>query len=355
MNPRTIGLEFEFISKIDRNSLTNKLQLGNIGLDINPQRNHIYSGWHVKTDGSITTQGNFGYQIEMVTPPLHENSYHQVAKALKIAKENGGVNASCGLHCHVFAPELVDMSAIQHRALEQFLMKLQPVLFTFMPPSRRSNSYCRFGFELATKYMAINFSPLHGPRTVEFRLHNATLNPVKAFSWAMLCRGIVDEMVRITRPSAVRQSTLIASPVLTLTPNDTSEVPDKVIKTRNNTTFTLIRDDKWAIESKILKANFPSIADGFKEFKEPLKLDSDKPLVAFRYPSHGNAIGLLCDTVGVRGMWKSYLEYRYDTMIKKHGAFDPNSVASELVNDENFYDEPLLDQSNYEAPTIARR
>ena len=336
---RTFGFEFEHISQISHGELGRLLQISGLPIDMSilGTSNHEYRGWEVKSDGSITTQGKYSYAIELTSPPITPKNYPDMIKALTNARKYGGVNASCGLHVHVYAPDLAIVlmgdraNQIWQKYISDAWLAVEDVMFSYMPTSRRSSNYCRPGVEWMTKYQAINFSPLRNRRTIEFRLHSATLNPRKALAWGMLCRNFVEAM-----------STKIINFDSKLDPVFRVATKPKLIKTRSGTEFYLQRDatGKWLIEHKKSKIESITLDDVFKESKRMLKLKGKDSLLAFQYPPHGNAMSELCHKVRLNGMVRGYLEARYDKMLALHGPSNITAQSVLLQDEEDFYHEP---------------
>ena len=347
--PRRFGIEFEHISKNTQDTLIKHLNEAKIHLD----GYRDYSGWQVKNDGSITPQQKYPYGIELVTPPILPTKYQEVKQVLAIASKRGAINASCGLHVHVHAPELAiglfdrNTTDTSRQRWQEYVTAswrgIEKIMFSYVPPSRRHSNFCRPGIAWHTKYMAINFSPLQdNRRTIEFRLHNATLNPLKAFAFAMLCRGIVQAMVdRKIFP--------------VLQPTEHYGTKPQRIHTKHGSSFYLQRDKagKWLIESQKLKEEVDELPVAFKEFRKELQLKGKNYLSAFHYPQHGNAMSQLCELAGTNGMFRSYMEDRYERMLAKHGTADTRPTEQRVLPDEaDFYHEPDFDPDDEEdAPT----
>jgi hypothetical protein len=172
---------------------------------------------------------------------------------------------------------------------------------------------------------------------VEFRLHNATLNPLKAVAFAMLCRGIIEAMSRRAKfPTK-------------LEPTIKMNTKPQLIHTPRGGQFYLQRDKsgKWLIEAKKLKVEMPELPVAFKELKKELHLTGKDYLSAFHYPQFGNAMTELCELAGVNGLFRGYIEDRYERMLKKHGAADAKTPQQRLVPDEaDFYHEPDYDPAD---------
>lgn len=346
MSARTFGIELEHISKLSINHLTEAIRTEGLPTESEEgRREHAYRGWQIKGDGSISPQNKYPHGIEIASPPMTLKDYGNLLKVVAIAKRNGGVNASCGMHVHVHAPELQGVLVTRPDAHWQEYIKkawqaVEPIMFSYMPLSRRTSSYCRPGISWGTKYMAINFSPLYNRRTIEFRLHNATLNPMKAVAFAVLCRNFIEHMVRQTEFKAIPPGDVVGS-------------EPKLIHTRKGGEFYLQRnkDGKWLIEGKKVKAEVDNLAMAFKDLRKDLRLTGKEYLSSFQYPQFGNAMTELCKILEVNGAFRGFIEDRYDRMLKKYGVVGTNTLQPHTVQDEaNFYDEPDYDPTNVQAP-----
>jgi hypothetical protein len=333
---RKFGIEFEHISTIDRSALGRVLAENKIVISSGGHGD--YSGWQLKGDGSITPTGKYNNACEIASPPMLANKYQELIRALEIVSKYGAVNSSCGLHVHVSAPEL-SLVVFNNAKWQQYVTSvwqaIEKLMFTYVPPSRRNNHYCRTGVVWNNKYQAINLSSLQSiRRTIEFRLHNSTLNPLKAFSFAVLCQAIVETISK-------------SKPIVPILPDSKFNTMPKRIRTKLGGDFVLQREvsGKWMIEAKNFKTECGELNEAFKEFKRQLKLEGGNYLEAFHYPYYGNAMSQLCDWVGINGLFRGYLEDRYERMLKKHGVADNRSPQERLLPDEmDFYSEPDLDE-----------
>ena len=176
----------------------------------------------VESDSSLRPESQFQgvswSNIEIKTRPLQGIADWQavVPKTLQIAKYLGArVNRSCGHHLHVAFPEAREAPA-KIRSIFNLLYASEPLLYSFLPPSRTSNGYavpmqpehfrllhgCRsfrsFRDALAgwQRNSGLNLTPLFGdsPR-IEFRYHSATLDHRKAEHWMRLVNRLVEHAV----------------------------------------------------------------------------------------------------------------------------------------------------------------
>lgn len=335
---RKFGVEIEHISRLSHRETVEQLKNFNLPVDDYATGhtrcpNGCYSGWQVKTDGSITVQGEYDYGIELVSPPMSPASFGELKTAVGIANKYGAVNSSCGLHVHISAPEL-SISQDERTKVAKITNewnKIEQVVFSYMPLSRRANTNCKAGITTLDRYQALNIDPLFSPRrTIEFRAHSASLNYDKIVSWVMLCLKFVDRLV-------------IDKPLELVDPKMMLKVQPKLIKPRDGTTFYLHRPQpNWVIEAKKLSKEFIDLKHAWNEMKEPLKLPGLNFLSDFRFPIYGNAMTQLCHELGVKGVYRSFIEDRYDRVTKKFGFYNSSQNITTLFGDdeEDFYREP---------------
>jgi len=89
-------------------------------------------------DGSLNDNGK-----EFVTPKLSGKSGNALLKDLctTLTKKGFTVDKQCGLHIHLEASD-VRQKLSRLQLLMTFYMVFEPVIFSFLPLSRRSNRYC---------------------------------------------------------------------------------------------------------------------------------------------------------------------------------------------------------------------
>jgi hypothetical protein len=103
----------------------------------------------------------------------------------RIAKVLSGhrVNKTCGLHLHL------DMRGRSMEDVLKIAKKANKWLFalrTFVPESRRDNTYCKWGISRNDRYRAVNVCSFDRHQTLEFRLHSGTTDYTKILSWVRL-------------------------------------------------------------------------------------------------------------------------------------------------------------------------
>ena len=345
---RTFGVELEHISSVSHPKLQLALEKADIGVDryatghtYCPQ--HCYSGWQVKTDGSLTVTEEYPYKMELASPPmLIPRAMTQFQKVLGVARAFGGINTSCSMHVHVSAPEL-HIVLRNHITAAPLIEKIQRtwtnverVFYSYVTPSRRYNEFCKRGIDLSDRYHGLNLGAVLNTsrQTIEFRLHQGTLNTTKALAFAALCVKFIDFISVPTQGLDM------------LEPAAFTDTPMRVIRVQNNVLHIQRTKKKWIVESKVLSGEFDDLADAHAQLVKLIELPAE-PLSAFKYPEHGNAMTALCDVLGLHSHYKGYLEARYERMLGKFGpdtgGDGPTPEVEELDNDE-FYNEAELGQ-----------
>ena len=169
--------------------------------------------WKVGDDGSVRRSMNDeernNYQsVELTTPKLYAvDGLRKVKTALEVWNGIGAsVNNSCGFHVHV------DAYNFSQRELARLLlvwMRIEPVVYFLVSPSRRNNSYAKFWrreslYNIANmilgriddddRYYALNLAAFRKYKTVEFRVHQGTTNFEKVKSWTIFCLKLVEKV-----------------------------------------------------------------------------------------------------------------------------------------------------------------
>jgi hypothetical protein len=207
------GLELEGLVK-DRNEFYERLK--EIGFKViltgysHEMGNEL---WKVGDDGSVRRSMNdeerSNYKsVELTTPKLYSvEGFKKIKMVLDIWNKIGAaVNNSCGFHVHV------DASNFTRQDLARLLlvwMRIEPVVYFLVSPSRRENSYTRllrkasyhtiarmlFGeINEDDRYHALNLVAFKKYRTVEFRLHQGTTNFEKVKNWTIFCLKLMEKV-----------------------------------------------------------------------------------------------------------------------------------------------------------------
>ncbi len=114
----------------------------------------------------------------------------RVLKAVEAISGIGAqVNKSCGLHVHF---DMRDKSKVEAAAIHERMSKWVSVLRELVPPSRRDNQYCRFENADSDHHKAVSFGSYDKHKTIEVRVHSATLNNTKIIQWVRLMEATIE-------------------------------------------------------------------------------------------------------------------------------------------------------------------
>jgi len=169
--------------------------------------------WKVGDDGSvrrnISSDDMHEYQsVELTTPKLCAiDGLKKVKTIINIWNEIGGkVNKSCGFHVHINAYSFNEKDIAR---LLLVWMKIEPVIYFLVPPSRRNNYYTKMlrheisstigrlllGFVSSEdRYYAVNRVAYERYRTIEFRIHEGTLNFEEVKNWTIFCLKLMEKV-----------------------------------------------------------------------------------------------------------------------------------------------------------------
>jgi len=169
-----VGVELETYGLINRKELSAKLPY-----------------WaRAKSDGSIRPNEGQDHEIVALFPRSElEPRLFRLCKTLR----NLGLqtNRSCGLHVHIDYRKYTEKEMmVQARIMDAWLKAMAEIV----PLSRRDNQYCGFGISTSQRYRAVNVCSFSAHRTLEIRLHSATLDYTKILAWIRLL-----ELLRVIR------------------------------------------------------------------------------------------------------------------------------------------------------------
>lgn len=173
-------------------------------------------------DGSVRSTRDYRHRlysiendnaIECVSPVLKGTKGLSSLKACCKALNDAGatVNKTCGLHVHVGAQDLTQAQMVN---VFKNYQRLEPVIDTFMPESRRNNHYARtlrtmdldgcstiseieavLGRDDSCshpRYHKVNPCAYSRHRTIEFRQHGGSTNYAKISAWVNFCIKLVE-------------------------------------------------------------------------------------------------------------------------------------------------------------------
>lgn len=197
------GVEFEGCVKENTTLLLNALNENKIPTVAPGYTHDIMTEFKIVSDGSVRADEGF-QPLELVTPKLNGlEGFNKIKKALSVWKEIGGiVNATTGTHVHVDAYDLTKEQMIE---LARIWVKIETkILWYLVSPSRRNGMYCRrvdrqYIVNLAIqeprlldRRYSLNCAAFAKYKTIEFRLHNGTLNAKKIIPWIIFLLKLVE-------------------------------------------------------------------------------------------------------------------------------------------------------------------
>jgi hypothetical protein len=188
----------------------------------------------ISSDGSLDDDG-----VEFQTPKLQGKKGEDAMIQLCTTLNSNGfrVNATTGLHIHIDGEGLIPKRVTKDApgALQRmmaFYLSFEDVIISFLPPSRRKNSYARLlnrefhvreimeaknerelekmwyrarthravkrlkeGKYHDSRYNGVNLHSLFKDGHLEIRYHSGTINPVKILEWTGLHLAIIDGAV----------------------------------------------------------------------------------------------------------------------------------------------------------------
>jgi hypothetical protein len=304
---RRFGIELEHANTQTHEHVAQVLEAAGINVDHSATGTYAsrrYDGWQVKHDGSIRTTRTHRHAVELVSPPLpFDNSGKEdVKKALETIRPLGKVNRSCGFHVHV---EARDLNENQLRRLEQFFYSWKKVLLSYVAQSRRNNNYCRPDVSRHNRYVALNLVPFALKGTVEFRLHQGTLNTQKVLAFVALCVNIV-EFAKSDKDIPTE-----------IAPNLRGD--ETLVKIYNGQTFTVAkREDGWEWNGTI----YPTLSGAATAIGKLFGRERVSGPSFFGNPVNGNAMDLLCREIAVSAAEASFLSRSYERAVNQWGYYD---------------------------------
>lgn len=185
----------------------------------------------IESDSSIEDENeDYHGGIEIQTPKMSkmigQKEIENVCKLLKV--NDFGINQTCGLHIHLDAKDFTENTK-KIRTLILFYIIFEDVFLSFLPKSRRKNSYCKkiktfYHLEEIlnvnsisqleklwyreqnentiklkkndkwdqTRYCGINLHALFSQNNLEIRYHSGTISSVKILYWIALHQTVMD-------------------------------------------------------------------------------------------------------------------------------------------------------------------
>lgn len=207
----TFGLEFE-VEGISPRTAERALNNGGIACD------YVDSGIHDTSDyWKAVYDGSLNNGAEIVSPILGASRLNEAHRVAKILSDNGArTSTTAGFHVH-FGATVIETSDAPDEALARLILNYYGVhhaIGALVAPSRLRNRFCRVlekdeaiqeaehalagnrGSYRGDRYCSLNLESLQRHGTVEVRLHQSTLNGVKAIAWAQFIEALVKVSVR---------------------------------------------------------------------------------------------------------------------------------------------------------------
>jgi hypothetical protein len=189
-----VGIEWEFACKISQSELGALLYSKGFADIVT-----------VKSDGSVNTREGYPHAVEVTALIPETNLVDVVTRLLAILAPLGEVNkVNAGMHVHLDARETVGRTG---QDMFNKLVAVQKQLYAIVPSFRRSNQYCKKltgskkdWYRHIGRYHGINKNAYDKYRTIELRLHQATLDAPKVLHFVNLLIGIVEhsEVLQVT-------------------------------------------------------------------------------------------------------------------------------------------------------------
>ena len=205
----TFGVEIECYN-VEREEIAQRLREAGVacyveGYNHRDHRDHF----KVVTDASL----NGNNTAEVVSPILKgKKGMQTLEKVCKVLNEiNAKVNKSCGLHVH-FGLDKVDFAT--YKNIFYNYAKIESVIDSFMPQSRRENRFCKsfreYGnniYELLSyasdkydiarifgndRYFKVNPVAFQRHNTIEFRQHSGTTDYEKMSNWIEFLKALIE-------------------------------------------------------------------------------------------------------------------------------------------------------------------
>lgn len=198
----TFGMEFEIQGLSPARAAD---VLNNAGITCNATRSTHETAEHWKAvyDGSVSSGA------EVVSPILNPSRLNEAHKVTKALKDHGArVDRATGFHVHIGLNAFGNYETISKFVLNYYSM--HHALAALVAPSRLNNRYCAVlpqsvaerqaeftaqgnaGAFNGNRYTSLNLESISRHGTVEVRLHQGTLNGVKAIAWAQFIAGLID-------------------------------------------------------------------------------------------------------------------------------------------------------------------
>lgn len=205
----TYGMEFETVGLTTRMA-ANAITHDGVRCSSQGYNHDTTDTWKAVPDGSL--QGD-AYSAEIVSPILNDerlNEARTVSRAL--LKAGARVNTSTGFHVHM-GYEQIGLQSLSRLVVNYYTA--HPIFAKMVAPSRTANGGSRWckvltleqahdtadrlnniinlnSFNNFDRYFSLNLNSIARHGTIEFRLHQGTLNGTKALAWVNFLTSMVN-------------------------------------------------------------------------------------------------------------------------------------------------------------------
>ena len=205
MSVHTYGLEFEILGLNTRAAARTVSDAG-IPCAAQGYNHETASMWKAVPDGSLMGDSQ---QAEIVSPiltPERLNDARTVSRAL--LKGGARVNTSTGFHVHMGAAQIGLERPLANLVVNYYTA--HAIFSKMVAPSRTQSRWCKvltleqaqetadrlnagtLNFANYDRYHSLNLNSISRHGTVEFRLHQGTLNASKALAWVEFLTAMVN-------------------------------------------------------------------------------------------------------------------------------------------------------------------
>ncbi len=181
---RLFGVEIE-VFNISQSRAAEVITAAGIDCRYEEYNHTTRTWWKTVPDGSLPSNS-----AEVVSPPLpfNKESLEQVAKVIKVLKDNGArVNNSCGLHVHVDARNIDRYQDFAYALYQRYRIN-EPMIDKFIAQHRRGSSSPSYARNLEynpTSYNGIMMNVSRGSKLNlhSYEVHGTIEKPLSTSTW----------------------------------------------------------------------------------------------------------------------------------------------------------------------------
>lgn len=173
-----VGLELEYIE-----GETRHYELSNLGI-----------GEH-KDDGSVYGDDDQSGGEFAMYPVNGDELFRRIDRITELMRDDDCyINRTCGLHVHL---DVRGLDKVGRKRIFRAFSALEAIFLGMVSSSRLTNEYCRkvegdWEPSENSRYRTLNWTSIPNHGTLEFRLHQGSLDAKKIKSWVALLLAFVD-------------------------------------------------------------------------------------------------------------------------------------------------------------------